>query len=454
MLAIVSDHFLDGVLARCAEDVPDVLLFAARAHVLDTLACVLAGASSEVSRVAQSAVRPIDGPCTVIASGRGSATDAAFLNGVAAHCLLFDDIYPGTAVHPGVVIVPATLAAVEVWRGDADRAPTMRDFLSAVVTGYEVTLALADALSTELIAAGFRTTSVLGTVGAATAAAVALRQSREVVHHAVNLAANFSGGLMEGWTTGTPEPFLQAGFAAQSGVRAALLAQAGCQTCPTTFTGTHGFLRAYRHSESNGPIRKVVGDDRWRILDVQAKRYPISAAKTPVVDATLEWVSRWGVVEPAVRPIRRIVASVPSVAKEYPGGDNSGPFTSPTHAQNSTQFCVAATLLGHPMRELRTYANGWADGQIAALAKIVELDGSDASGSCAICVEFEDGVVSQSTAAGQHVSDDPVAAALDKLRDAGQAVWPRQVIRGLIEVVTGDLSAPCTALTATLNDFD
>ncbi len=58
--------------------------------------------------------------------------NAALVNGTASHAFELDDT--GGCDHSGAVVVPAAVAAVEL----ADRPVTGREFIDAVVIGYDV----------------------------------------------------------------------------------------------------------------------------------------------------------------------------------------------------------------------------------------------------------------------------------------------------------------------------
>src|SRR5690606_5035989 len=72
---------------------------------------------------------------TVIANGvrTGTAAGAAFANSIASHADFREDTHSGSVSHPGVVVMPASLAAAEASGG---RLPPGR-YVEAVVAGHE-----------------------------------------------------------------------------------------------------------------------------------------------------------------------------------------------------------------------------------------------------------------------------------------------------------------------------
>ena len=72
------------------------------------------------------------GPATLIGlAQRGSALDAALINGMAAHALDYDDVSLPMSAHASVVILPALLALAE------KRKASGRQVIESFVAGYE-----------------------------------------------------------------------------------------------------------------------------------------------------------------------------------------------------------------------------------------------------------------------------------------------------------------------------
>ena len=84
----------------------------------DTVGVMLAGAPEPAATIARAVVGAgAQGPCRILGtSASASAADAAFLNGVAAHALDFDDMCFVSLAHPSCALVPAALAAAELVR--------------------------------------------------------------------------------------------------------------------------------------------------------------------------------------------------------------------------------------------------------------------------------------------------------------------------------------------------
>lgn len=192
-----------------------------RDGVFDVLGCILVGASTDIAQRARAAVRQMG-------SGLGSpvfGTDmdtsrshAALLNATAGHALDFDDWeIPGNS-HPSVVMIPALLAA-------ADRHTSGRDLVTPYLVGFETIARLGEAMNFEHYDKGWHTTATLAALGATAAVSRLRALDPAQTTHALSLAVSRASGYT--CQFGSNAKPLQAGFAAQTGVECALLAQAG-----------------------------------------------------------------------------------------------------------------------------------------------------------------------------------------------------------------------------------
>lgn len=127
-------------------------------------------------------------------------------------------------------------------------------------------------------------------------------------------------------------------------------------------------------------------------MNVWCKAYPLSGAKQRAVDAAIS-AYRSGVRAEAVR---KVTVRMPPWALQYPGADWRGPFSRFTQAQNSTQFCVAAGMLGRNMQAVETFTRGFGDADIGEFMQKIELvadESRSASGAERLDVELLDGEI-------------------------------------------------------------
>jgi 2-methylcitrate dehydratase PrpD len=229
-----------------------------------------------------------DGPCTAIGHGRTlTAAGAAFANGTAAHGEDFDDTFEGGPVHAGAVIVPAVLAACERHNPDGHMA------LKGIAVGTEVLCRLSLVVPKAVHKAGFHPTAVFGAMGAAAGVGAALGLNARQIVDALGIAGSMAGGIIEYLAEGAWTKRLHAGWAAQSGIRAALLARGGFVGPRTVLEGVHGLFHGFAHT-TNGDYDALVGDfgTRWVIDTLAFKPYPCGTMAQPYIDCARRLAAR------------------------------------------------------------------------------------------------------------------------------------------------------------------
>jgi len=229
-----------------------------------------------------------DGPCTVIGHQRRlSAAGAAFVNGTAAHGEDFDDTFEGGPVHAGAVIVPAVLAACE------QHNPDGRTALIGIAVGTEVLCRLSLVVPKAVHKAGFHPTAIFGAMGSAAGVGAALGLSAKQIVDALGIAGSMAGGIIEYLAEGAWTKRLHAGWAAQSGMRAAVLARAGFVGPRTVFEGVHGLFQGFAHT-TKGDYEALTAEfgTRWVTDTLAFKPYPCGTMAHPYIDCARRLAAR------------------------------------------------------------------------------------------------------------------------------------------------------------------
>jgi 2-methylcitrate dehydratase PrpD len=230
-----------------------------------------------------------DGPCTAIGHARTlSAASAAFVNGTACHGEDFDDTFEGGPVHAGAVIVPAVLAACERHNPNGGQAA-----LLGTAVGVEVMCRLSTVVPKAAHKAGFHPTAVYGTMGAAAGVGAALGLNQKQMIDALGIAGSFASGIIEYLAEGTWTKRMHPGWAAQSGIRAALLARSGFTGPRTVFEGVHGLFHAFAH-DIHGNYDALIGDfgSNWVTETLAFKPYPCGTMTHPYIDCAKRLAAR------------------------------------------------------------------------------------------------------------------------------------------------------------------
>ena len=310
-----------AVRRKCAELLIDVIGLAVTARNEDYIKAVLAACDD-------------DGPCTAIGHTRPlSAAAAALVNGTAIHGEDFDDTFEGGPVHAGAVFVPAVLAACERHKRDGKAA------LLGIAVGVETMCRLSLVAPTLTHKAGFHPTAVFGTIGAAAGVGAALRLSSRQLVDALGNAGSMSGGIIEYLAEGAWTKRLHAGWAAQAGMRAALLGRGGFVGPRTVLEGSHGFFYAFART-TNGDFAAVTDNfgARWVTETLAFKPYPCGTMTHPYIDCARRLgrrVKADDVVEMVCDVGEGTVHRLwePLAAKQYPANGYAGKF--------STPYCIA-----------------------------------------------------------------------------------------------------------------
>ena len=219
------------VASTPADGWSDAALTTARSAMIDTVACMIAGAGDPVVQKLTGVLRQWgDGPASLIGQTGTLATPwAAMINGAAAHALDFDDNFDPAKAHASAVLVPALLAVAEQEQTTTDAV------LDAYIVGLQVMGHVGQAVNPFHRSRGWHATATLGAIGAAAGAARLLGLDADQCAHAISMSTSRAGGFMSQFGTDTKP--LHAGFAASGGVQSAQMAAAGLTAGTETLDG-------------------------------------------------------------------------------------------------------------------------------------------------------------------------------------------------------------------------
>jgi 2-methylcitrate dehydratase PrpD len=306
----------------------------ARTGIADCFGVLVAGARDpEIALVDRELGSSTGAPlASLIPSGaRRPPETAALINGVAAHVLDYDDV--SLDGHPSAVLVPAILAQGEV------SGSSGAEMLTAYVAGFEVWAELLAREPTPLHRKGWHPSAVLGTIAAAAACAKLRNLDGAQAATALAIAASMSCGLVANF--GTMTKSFQVGRAAQSGVIAARLAQAGLTASLDALEHPAGLLTALS-VDGKPDLDRAFSAARkeWHIVGhgLNIKRYPICYATHRSIDAALDLVERYDLSPGKVERIHVSTGQTQMLMLR-----NSGPQTG-LEAKFSMQFAMAAAL--------------------------------------------------------------------------------------------------------------
>lgn len=273
------------------EDLPAEVVHAAKRFLLDTIAAGTAGgATAVVDTVVRAMQAGGSGSGDTVLWGRSdrlAPAAAALVNGTASHALELDDF--GGCGHSGAVVIPAVCSLAQRY------AASGRDAILAIVAGYDLAGRVLEGSGgyRPHNEHGWHSTGTCGSFGAAAGAAKLLRASPDTFTQALGIAGTFTGGTWAFLADGALVKRFHPGKAAETGVSAALLAQAGLTGPRHVLDATWGgFYTTYAAGFAT-PQQAVAGlGTEFHILHSGIKPHACCRTLHSVVDAVLEIVGR------------------------------------------------------------------------------------------------------------------------------------------------------------------
>jgi len=283
------------------EDLPQVVVEAAKASILDSIGCSIAGASDEAAELIRASLAVSGSTGAATASGTSARTspyNAAFVNGISTHILDFDDTAMEIFGHPSAPMLPAVLADAEV------SGASGRDVIAAYVAGAETQARIGLAFAKAHYLRGFHSTATLGVFGAAAALSSLRSLDVERTAHAFGLAGIQSSGLKN--VFGSMGKSFQVGHAAAAGWLAGDLAARGYTSTAEVLAGETGYANMYSGVTDLAAIAEPFGPV-WYTPDALFKPYASCYATHALFDGLTAFTAE----SPDFGPIERIDVVAP-----------------------------------------------------------------------------------------------------------------------------------------------
>jgi 2-methylcitrate dehydratase PrpD len=268
---VIAARLASFAVSRESGLVPPNVRRRAALHLLDAVGCGLAAVGTGAAEHATTVAVGQGGKAEATLLGsleRVPAPLAALANGTRCHALDFDDTHEAGICHSTTVVAPAALAVGEAYSRSG------REVLDAFVLGTEVALRIAIGSAEALYARGFHPTGVCGAFGAAAAASRLLGLDATRATHALGIVGSFAAGLFEYLSDGSQTKPLHAGWAAQAGVQAARLAEAGATGPSSVVEGRFGFLASHTGSAAGAAAMADDLGETWELESVSIKPFP------------------------------------------------------------------------------------------------------------------------------------------------------------------------------------
>ena len=346
------------------EDLSPDLLREAKRRTADVLAIGLSGSTTTSGRGMRAFAREVSpaGGATLWGSGEtASAEIAALANATMAFHLELDDVHRTSHTHPGISVIPAALAVCE------EKKLTPKEFLTAVVVGYDVVTRVGMAVSPSIyVDRVFLAPGTLAPLGAAAAVANLCRLGEDETAKLLGAAAFLSPlALFEAFAKGAPIKNTAMGWGNLIGIWGAKLCAAGLFGPVTAIEGNFGYAKATASTYDLRKIEDPANINRG-ILNTGIKPYSCCRQHHSAVDAILELREKNGLRPEQVERIRVRTFAVASRGKhQVPDTVASATYSAP--------FTVASALItGSCWREQYTEEK-IRDANVLALAAKIEV---------------------------------------------------------------------------------
>ena len=251
---------------------------------LDWYASALAGKGARpveaIERFART-MGPGGGASEVLISRRmTSPYFAAYVNAAASHFAEQDDVHNGSVFHPGAVVFPAALAVAQALGASG------REFLAAVVAGYEVGIRVGEFFGRSHYRI-FHTTATAGTLAAAAATGRLLGLDAAAMLHAFGSAGTQAAGLWEFLRDAADSKQLHTAHASATGLASAYLAKEGLTGAKAILEGAQGMAAGMSSDADPARLTDRMGE-RWATAETSFKYHASCRHTHPSADALLQ----------------------------------------------------------------------------------------------------------------------------------------------------------------------
>jgi 2-methylcitrate dehydratase PrpD len=279
----ITRRLTDYIVAARWPDLPASVRHEALRSFVNIMGCTLGGAPHAVVDLADRSLREYAGAPHATLIGRGAKADAlhaCLINCLASSIYSYDDTHAEAVVHPAGPVATAALAL-------AERRPVSgAEFLLALALGIEMTCRLSKAISVPPAkgTVAWSQTGVTAGFGAAVAAAKLLKLDAARLQYAIGMALSQAAGFRVMHATMVSS--LMPAQGAQTGLRAALMAEHGFTASLAALEGRYGFLEVFAEAPNVSALADDLGE-RFEVLRNTYKPYPCGIVIHPIIDACL-----------------------------------------------------------------------------------------------------------------------------------------------------------------------
>ena len=367
-MTIYAEDFSNWAINLKTKDIPSDVQEVLSFLVKDISGVIVAARNEDYI---QSLVKTYSNTGNTIALGHKNIFDvfsSSIICGTAAHGEDFDDTFEGNPMHVGATMVSVFLSAGQFFKLNGGQ------ILRGIAIGAELICRMALVSPTAMHKQGFHPTAICSVFGAAAGLGAVLGLNSKQLSSALGVAGSMASGIIEYLAEGTWTKRMHPGWAASSGIHAALLGRSDFLGPRTVFEGTHGFFKAFTIKEIEKDFSHLTKDlgARWECKNLAFKPYACGTMAQPFVDCAMQLREKINDLS-KIKSIKAKVGEGTVHRLWEPRKEKNNPST-PYSAKFSVPYCVAVTLSkgGAGLEEFNE--TNIADQNILKIANLIEYE--------------------------------------------------------------------------------
>ena len=438
----IAEQYAEFLIKLNYQQIPDEVLISAKRHILDTIGVAIRG------RTHENAVNSLNGLIELNKNAhlipvwgskvKLSTEYAALANGIAAHCLDFDDTHTDSILHGSTIIAPVVLALGE------ELNLSEEDLLVAFIGGWEVAARIGLASKGSFHKRGFHTTSIAGMFGAVAAASKLLHSSEHEIVNALGLAGSQTSGINEYLSNSSSSKSMHAGWSAFSGIVSTRFAKNGMTGPHSVFEGRDGIFKTYGiFDECDLSIATSSLFKIWETTRISIKPYPCCHFAHAFIDCIGSLLEK-GIQVESISGIKCYVPEIEQALICEPFSEKLRPLTT-YGAKFSLPFLLATKLLDKKINHNTFVLKNLNRSDIEAISDLVSYENADPSTTMFpktfpghLLVALKDGnVITERLDINIGHPDNPISQDLlqDKFYDNCSGLISEQAIKIIVDLV-------------------
>ena len=438
----IAEQYAEFLIKLNYQQIPDEVLISAKRHILDTIGVAIRG------RTHENAVNSLNGLIELNKNShfipvwgskvKLSTEYAALANGIAAHCLDFDDTHTDSILHGSTIIAPVVIALGE------ELNLSEEDLLVAFIGGWEVAARIGLASKGSFHKRGFHTTSIAGMFGAVAAASKLLHSSEHEIVNALGLAGSQTSGINEYLSNSSSSKSMHAGWSAFSGIVSTRFAKNGMTGPHSVFEGRDGIFKTYGiFDECDLSIATSSLFKIWETTRISIKPYPCCHFAHAFIDCIGSLLEK-GIQVESISGIKCYVPEIEQALICEPFSEKLRPLTT-YGAKFSLPFLLATKLLDKKINHNTFVLKNLNRSDIEAISDLVSYENADPSTTMFpktfpghLLVTLKDGnVITERLDINIGHPDNPISQDLlrDKFYDNCSGLISEQAIKIIVDLV-------------------